>query len=135
MRALAVTLLPPASGRQCSLVCTTALRALACAIVLAPIPLFPWCRKEYEEQYLPDLERRKAERQELERRRQAAELERLAADRAAPAGAAGGSGTGGSGSTAGEGSAAGRRVLDGRKGATLRTLQEEEDEEALRRLD
>ncbi|PSC68999.1 GPN-loop GTPase 1-like isoform X1 [Micractinium conductrix] len=93
------------------------------------------CRKEYEEQYLPDLERRKAERQELERRRQAAELERLAADRAAPAGAAGGSGTGGSGSTAGEGSAAGRRVLDGRKGATLRTLQEEEDEEALRRLD
>ncbi|KAL4441060.1 hypothetical protein ABPG77_010491 [Micractinium sp. CCAP 211/92] len=83
------------------------------------------CREEYEQQYKPELQRRQAERAELERRRQAAELERLQADRdaAGPAAAAGGSTK-----------AWGPVLLDARKGATLRQLEEEEEEE-LRGLD
>ncbi len=81
------------------------------------------CREEYEQQYKPELQRRQAERAELERRRQAAELERLQADRDAAGAAAAGGST----------KARGPVVLDARKGATLRQLEEEEEE--LRGLD
>lgn len=88
------------------------------------------CREEYEQQYKPDLERRQAERAELEQRRQAAELEKLQADRAAGSAAA----AAGAAAVAGGAPASGPRVLDARKGATLRQLEEEEEEE-LRGLD
>ncbi|KAL4457380.1 hypothetical protein ABPG75_012245 [Micractinium tetrahymenae] len=86
------------------------------------------CREEYEQQYKPDLERRQAERAQLEQQRQAAELERLQADRAAGAAAAAGGNSG---------LPRGPVVLDARKGATLQQLEEEEEEEEekLRGLD
>ncbi len=82
------------------------------------------CAEQYRTDYLPDLKRRQQERAELEQRRQAAELERMRADRAA-------GGSGGGGSSGGPG----RKVLDARPGATLQQLQEEEDEQRLAGLD
>ena len=87
------------------------------------------CAEQYRTDYLPDLQRRQQERAELEQRRQAAELERMRADRAA------GGGSGGSASGSGSGSGPGRKVLDARPGATLQQLQEEEDEQRLAGLD
>lgn len=89
------------------------------------------CREEYEQQYKPDLERRQAERAELERRRQAAELERLQADRTAGSAAAA---AGPAAATGGSSATRGLVGLDARKGATLHQLEEEEEEE-LRGLD
>lgn len=84
------------------------------------------CAEQYRTDYLPDLQRRQQERAELEQRRQAAELERMRADRTAG---------GGSGSTSGSGGGPGHKVLDARPGATLQQLQEEEDEQRLEGLD
>ena len=83
------------------------------------------CEEQYRTDYLPDLKRRQQERAELEQRRQAAELERMRADRAA--GGSGGGGSSGASSSGGPG----RKVLDARPGATLQQLQEEEDEQRL----
>lgn len=87
------------------------------------------CAEQYRTDYLPDLQRRQQERADLEQRRQAAELERMRADRAPGGGASGGAS--GSGSSAG----LGRKVLDARPGATLQQLQEEEEEQRLAGLD
>lgn len=87
------------------------------------------CREEYEQQYKPDLERRQAERAALEQRRQAAELERLQADRAAgPAAAAAGAAS----AAGGSGPARVPAVPGTHKGATLQQVEEEEE---LRGLD
>jgi hypothetical protein len=85
------------------------------------------CAEEYEKEYKPELVRRQQERQQQEQRRQAAELERLRADRGTAAGSSGGAAAAG-GAAGSSGSGQGRKVLDGRKGATLQQLQEEGEE-------
>jgi hypothetical protein len=82
------------------------------------------CAQEYEEQYKPELVKRQQDRSQQEQQRQAAELERLRADRTADgdiAAAAAASMSRGSGKT----------VLDGRKGAALQRLAEEEEAEGV----